>query len=107
MEDDASIFLDGKTLANLRVVDLKLELEKRGLSKSGSKKDLVKRLKQVSLHFHPPFRVFQLILYSITLLPTDLFYIKKSYKFSLLQFRLTLHEWRERYMAINRPISHL
>ncbi|KAG8187627.1 hypothetical protein JTE90_027037 [Oedothorax gibbosus] len=46
MEDDGSVLLDGKTIANLRVVDLKLELEKRGLSKSGSKKDLVKRLKQ-------------------------------------------------------------
>ncbi|GIX97695.1 hypothetical protein CDAR_257271 [Caerostris darwini] len=45
MEDEASILLDGKTLGNLRVVDLKQELEKRGLSKSGSKKDLVKRLK--------------------------------------------------------------
>lgn len=45
MEDEASILLDGKTLGNLRVVDLKQELEKRGLSKSGSKKELVKRLK--------------------------------------------------------------
>ncbi|CAL1270947.1 unnamed protein product [Larinioides sclopetarius] len=50
MEDEASILLDGKTLGNLRVVDLKQELEKRGLSKSGSKKDLVKRLK-VQLEF--------------------------------------------------------
>lgn len=46
MEEEASISLDGKVLANMRVIDLKLELEKRGLSKSGSKKDLVKRLKQ-------------------------------------------------------------
>ncbi|GFV00093.1 SAP domain-containing protein [Trichonephila clavipes] len=45
MEDEASILLDGRTLGNLRVVDLKQELEKRGLSKSGSKKELVKRLK--------------------------------------------------------------
>ncbi|GIX84055.1 SAP domain-containing protein [Caerostris extrusa] len=37
--------LTAKRLGNLRVVDLKQELEKRGLSKSGSKKDLVKRLK--------------------------------------------------------------
>lgn len=49
MEDEASTSLDCKVLGNLRVVDLKQELEKRGLSKSGSKKDLVKRLKQVSL----------------------------------------------------------
>lgn len=49
MEDEALVPLDCKGLGNLRVVDLKQELEKRGLSKSGSKKDLVKRLKQVSL----------------------------------------------------------
>ncbi|KAG1670651.1 hypothetical protein GQR58_016754 [Nymphon striatum] len=42
--------IDIKTLSSLRVVDLKLELDKRGLSKSGSKKDLVERLKvQVQL----------------------------------------------------------
>ncbi|KFM74689.1 Apoptotic chromatin condensation inducer in the nucleus, partial [Stegodyphus mimosarum] len=47
MEDEVSVSLDGKALGNLRVVDLKQELDKRGLSKSGSKKDLVKRLKQL------------------------------------------------------------
>lgn len=47
--EDESASLDGKGILNMRVVDLKLELEKRGLSKSGTKKDLVKRLKQVSL----------------------------------------------------------
>jgi len=37
-----------KLLSSLRVVDLKEELEKRGLSKSGRKEDLAERLKQVS-----------------------------------------------------------
>jgi hypothetical protein len=41
--------VDGKPLSSLRVVDLKQELEKRGISKSGSKKDLVDRLRTVSL----------------------------------------------------------
>lgn len=37
--------LDGRPLSSLRVVDLKEELEARGLSKSGAKKDLLQRLK--------------------------------------------------------------
>jgi len=41
-----------KPLSSLRVVDLKEELEKRGLSKSGSKKDLADRLKNVSATWH-------------------------------------------------------
>ena len=36
--------IDGKPLASLRVIDLKAELEKRGLPKSGAKKDLIERL---------------------------------------------------------------
>lgn len=38
--------IDGKPLNSLRVVDLKEELNKRGLSKSGAKKELVDRLSQ-------------------------------------------------------------
>ncbi|XP_076370800.1 apoptotic chromatin condensation inducer in the nucleus-like isoform X2 [Tachypleus tridentatus] len=45
MADKSEISLNGKPISTLRVVDLKQELEKRGLSKSGSKKDLVDRLK--------------------------------------------------------------
>lgn len=41
------IMIGDKPLSSLRVVDLKAELEKRGLPKSGSKKDLVDRLKGV------------------------------------------------------------
>ena len=41
------IMVSGKPLSSLRVVDLKEELEKRGLSKSGSKKDLADRLRMV------------------------------------------------------------
>ena len=40
--------LYGKPVSELRVVDLKKELDKRGLAKSGSKKELVQRLKGVS-----------------------------------------------------------
>ena len=46
-EDAKELF---KNLNELRVVDLKKELEKRSLSKSGSKKDLIDRLKAVSFH---------------------------------------------------------
>lgn len=38
----------GKRLSELRVCDLKLELEKRSLETTGVKMDLVKRLQEVS-----------------------------------------------------------
>ena len=49
MADKEPFRVGAKLLTDLRVVDLKKELEKRGLSKSGSKKDLYERLKNVSL----------------------------------------------------------
>ncbi|KAL1429078.1 hypothetical protein MTO96_016809 [Rhipicephalus appendiculatus] len=45
MADKSEAVLDGKALHSLRVVDLRSALEKRGLPKSGSKKELVERLK--------------------------------------------------------------
>ncbi|CAM1304104.1 ACIN1 (predicted), partial [Pycnogonum litorale] len=47
MADEGSVTpkVELKTLSLLRVVDLKSELDQRGLSKSGSKKDLIDRLK--------------------------------------------------------------
>ena len=39
--------MDVNNLPDLRVVELKKELELRGLSKSGSKKELVERLRKV------------------------------------------------------------
>lgn len=45
---ESDILVDGKPLSSLRVVDLKDELEKRHLSKSGNKKQLMDRLKLVS-----------------------------------------------------------
>ena len=41
------VMVGGKPLSSLRVIDLKAELEKRGMSKSGSKKELADRLKSV------------------------------------------------------------
>ena len=43
------ITINGKPLSSLRVVDLKVELEKRGLPKSGNKNDLIERLSQYLL----------------------------------------------------------
>lgn len=40
--------INGKSLSSLRVVDLRQELEKRGMSKSGNKNDLIDRLRTVS-----------------------------------------------------------
>ncbi|XP_025076392.1 serine/arginine repetitive matrix protein 2-like isoform X3 [Pomacea canaliculata] len=45
MADDSDITLNGKLLSELRVVDLKRELEQRGLSKGGSKTQLTDRLR--------------------------------------------------------------
>ena len=47
MEDNESLDIDGTPLTDLRVVDLKKELDKRNLSKSGTKKQLLERLKSV------------------------------------------------------------
>ena len=47
--DDSSEVL--KRLPILKVVDLRQELEKRGLEKSGLKADLVKRLEKVNVFF--------------------------------------------------------
>lgn len=49
-EEDSysTITLKGTPVAELRVTDMKRELEKRGLSKSGSKTQLIERLKAVS-----------------------------------------------------------
>lgn len=44
MSDDPLI--DGAPLSSLRVVDLRTELDKRGLSKHGNKKELADRLKE-------------------------------------------------------------
>ena len=52
--DDPSEVL--KRIPNLKVVDLRQELEKRGLEKSGLKADLVKRLEKVS--FFSAFGLF-------------------------------------------------
>lgn len=44
-----SLTIDGvRLIKDLKVVELKAELERRGLSKSGSKKELVERLRSVS-----------------------------------------------------------
>ncbi|ESO90861.1 hypothetical protein LOTGIDRAFT_122576, partial [Lottia gigantea] len=51
MADEEPILVDGKTLNELRVVDLKKELDARHLSKSGSKQQLITRLKAVSRVF--------------------------------------------------------
>ena len=47
MADEEEILLNGKTLAEHRVVDLKKECDQRSLSKAGSKKDLIERLRAV------------------------------------------------------------
>lgn len=44
----ATVLLGGRKLADLRVVDLRQELEKRGLEKSGVKAVLLERLQKVA-----------------------------------------------------------
>ena len=45
---DQELEIDGRALSSLRVIDLKDELDKRNLSKSGTKKELLERLRSVS-----------------------------------------------------------
>lgn len=47
----ASVLLGGRKLADLRVVDLRQELENRGLEKSGVKAVLIERLQKVICRF--------------------------------------------------------
>jgi len=57
----ASVLLGGRKLTDLRVVDLRQELENRGLEKSGVKAVLIERLQKVICRFaskndcHVPF----------------------------------------------------
>lgn len=43
--------VEGKKLTELRVIDLKTELERRGLDKSGNKATLLERLSKVNFPF--------------------------------------------------------
>lgn len=43
--------VDGKKLTELRVIDLKTELERRGLDKTGNKAVLLERLSKVDSFF--------------------------------------------------------
>lgn len=47
----ASVLLGGRKLTDLRVVDLRQELENRGLEKSGVKAVLIERLQKVICRF--------------------------------------------------------
>lgn len=47
----ASVSLGGRKLTDLRVVDLRQELENRGLEKSGVKAVLIERLQKVICRF--------------------------------------------------------
>lgn len=49
----ASVLLGGRKLTDLRVVDLRQELENRGLEKSGVKAVLIERLQKVICRFAP------------------------------------------------------
>lgn len=56
MEEDAKLEVDGVSIFDMRVVDLKKELDKRNLSKSGTKKQLFDRLKTVKIHEKHSFK---------------------------------------------------
>lgn len=47
----ANVWLGGRKLTDLRVVDLRQELENRGLEKSGVKAVLIERLQKVICRF--------------------------------------------------------
>ena len=57
MEDEDTLLVNGRPIKDLRVVDLKEELDKRGLAKTGSKKQLLSRLKAVCIQTKLPSEV--------------------------------------------------
>lgn len=54
---------DGKKLTELRVIDLKTELERRGLDKTGNKAALLDRLSKVLLIIFILFLIFIIIFF--------------------------------------------
>ena len=48
MADEEEVLINGKSVDDLRITDLKHECDKRGLSKTGSKTMIAERLKAVS-----------------------------------------------------------
>jgi hypothetical protein len=54
------VLLKGKDLNDYRVVDLKKECDKRGLSKSGNKQEIVERLRTVIVNPQDSIKQFQI-----------------------------------------------
>ena len=53
MSSKEDTLIDNRPISALRVIDLKAELEQRGLSKSGGKKELMDRLVKVKYLPYP------------------------------------------------------
>jgi hypothetical protein len=57
------VLLKGKDLNDYRVVDLKKECDKRGLSKSGNKQEIVERLRTVIVNPQDSIKQFIYMIY--------------------------------------------
>lgn len=102
----ASVLLGGKKLTDLRVVDLRQELENRGLEKSGVKAVLIERLQKVICRFASKISAFATFLSVCKSRETDHRAVWLSFCFiELLNFMYFHRPWNKKKISMRRRQS--